>query len=168
VSPAGRLVQTWPESIDQLQPMLDYNIRNGRTYMYDKHKPLFAFGHGLSYATFQYSNLKLQSPAIKDGESVTVSVTIKNIGPMDSDEVVQLYAAFPGSKVERPMKALKGFTRMRVPSRHSVEVVVLLKAEDLKYWDEKRHSFVLEKGTATLMIGAASDDIRLTGKLAIQ
>jgi beta-glucosidase len=168
VSPAGRLVQTWPESIDQLQPMLDYNLRNGRTYMYDKHKPLFAFGHGLSYATFQYSNLKLQSPAIKDGESVTVSVTIKNIGPMDSDEVVQLYAAFPGSKVERPMKALKGFTRMRVPSRHSVEVVVLLKAEDLKYWDEKRHSFVLEKGTATLMIGAASDDIRLTGKLAIQ
>jgi beta-glucosidase len=87
---------------------------------------------------------------------------------MDSDEVVQLYVQFPGSKVARPAKALKGFKRIHVPAGKSVTVTLPLKAEDLKYWNEKQHSFVLEPGEAGLMIGAASDDIRLNGKLMIR
>lgn len=168
ISPAGRLVQTWPESIDQLRPILDYNIRNGRTYMYDKNKPLFAFGHGLSYTTFQYSKLKADRSSIKDGETAGISVVVNNAGPMDSDEVLQLYVGFPGSKVDRPVKALKGFKRVHIPAGKSMTVTIPLKAEDLKYWNAERHAFVLEKGESTIMIGSASDDIRLTGKLAIQ
>lgn len=164
-SPAGRLVQTWPKSIDQLPPMLDYNIRNGRTYMYEKEEPLFAFGHGLSYTAFEYRNLRVDRAAIKDGETAGITVDVKNTGPMDSDEVVQLYVRFPGSKMERPAKALKGFKRVHIPKGRSVTVRLPLKAEDLKYWNEGRHGWVLETGRVELMIGAASNDIRLTGKI---
>ncbi len=167
-SPAGRLAQTWPVSIDQLPPMLDYNIRDGRTYMYDKKAPLFAFGHGLSYTTFEYGGLHMDRREIKDGETANISAEVKNIGPMDSDEVLQLYVSFPDSKVERPVKALKGFRRVHIPAGRSMTVVLPLKAEDLKYWDEKRRGWVLEKGRVQLMIGAASDDIRITGKIEVR
>ena len=164
-SPAGRLVQTWTASIDQLRPILDYNIRNGRTYMYDQHEPLFAFGHGLSYTNFEYKNLKFSQPGIRDGETVNVILDIKNTGPVSSDEVVQVYAAFPGSKVERPAKALKGFLRVNIPAGQTKTVSIPVKAEDLKYWDVERHAFVLEKGKVELMVGAASDDVRVRGSL---
>jgi beta-glucosidase len=167
-SPAGRLVQTWPKSIDQLPPILDYNIRNGRTYMYAKEVPLFAFGHGLSYTAFEYGNLRVDRATIKDGETAGISVDVKNTGSMDSDEVLQVYVRFPGSKVERPGKALKGFKRVHIPKGRSVTVRLPLKAEDLKYWDEGRHGWVLEKGRVELLIGAASNDIRLTGKIDVR
>lgn len=166
-NPAGRLVQTWTASIDQLPPMLDYNIRKGRTYMYERHKPLFAFGHGLSYTTFEYSDLSIDRAVLREGETAHVSVEVKNSGSRDGDEVVQLYAAFPDSKVERPAKALKGFRRVRIPAGRSLRVAIPLKAEDLCYWDERKHAFVLEKGTVEVMVGAASDDIRLRGKLRV-
>ncbi len=167
-NPAGRLVQTWSASIDQLPPILDYNIRNGRTYMYDRHKPLFAFGHGLSYTTFEYSALSLDRPDLKDGETVHISVIVKNTGRVDGDEVLQLYVSFPGSRVHRPMKALKGFKRVHIPAGRKATVTIPLKADDLKYWSEERDAFVLEKGEAQLMVGAASDDTRLVKKLAVR
>jgi len=165
VSPAGRLVQTWPESIDRLPPILDYNIRHGRTYMYDPNEPLFAFGHGLSYTDFKYSDLKTGSKVIRDGEIVNISLTITNTGDYDSDEVVQLYVGFPESRVERPAKALKGFDRIHIPAGESREVMIPLQADELRYWNSEKHAFVLEKGTVNLMIGASSADIRLEGTI---
>ena len=164
-NPAGRLVQTWPSSIDRLLPIRDYNIRNGRTYMYDRNSPLFAFGHGLSYTNFEYSNLSTDRAILKTGETAYITVNVKNTGSMDGDEVVQLYVSYPDSKVERPAKALKGFRRIHIPSGRSVAVTIPLKAEDLAYWDTARHAFVLEKGNIRLMVGAASDDIRLNGTI---
>jgi beta-glucosidase len=133
--------------------------------MYDRQEPLFAFGHGLSYTTFKYANLKVDRPKIKDGETATISVDVSNTGPMDSDEVLQLYVSFPDSKVDRPPKALKGFRRVHIPAGRSMTVALPLKAEDLKYWDEKHHGWVLERGKVNLMLGAASNDIRLIGKI---
>ncbi|MEA1886380.1 MAG: glycoside hydrolase family 3 C-terminal domain-containing protein [Bacteroidota bacterium] len=167
VSPAGRLVQTWSASIDHLLPILDYNIRYGRTYMYDNHEPLFPFGHGLSYTSFEYSDLILEKGTIKDGDVVNVSLTVKNTGSVNSDEVVQLYVSFPDSKVKRPIKALKGFKRMHIPAGESMKITIPLKADELRYWDEDKHAFVLEKGRINLMIGASSADIRLTGFLEV-
>jgi beta-glucosidase len=161
VSPAGRLVQTWPVSIDALPPILDYNIRHGRTYMYSQHKPLFAFGHGLSYTTFEYSGLQTEKTSIKDGDIIDVSLKVANTGSVSSDEVIQLYVRFPDSDVDRPMKALKGFQRVHIPAGESKIVTIPLKAQDLKYWDVDAHAFVLEKGKVELMVGASSADIRL-------
>jgi beta-glucosidase len=165
VSPAGRLVQTWSSSIDELLPILDYNIRNGRTYMYDQHEPLFAFGHGLSYTTFEYSDLKTNNSSIKDGDVVNISLQVTNTGNVNSDEVVQLYVRFPESQVEQPVKALKGFKRVHIPAGESTVVTIPLKASDLKYWDEEQHEFVLEKGNVKIMVGTSAADIRLTGSV---
>ena len=167
-NPAGRLVQTWSASIDQLPPILDYNIRNGRTYMYDRHEPLFAFGHGLSYTTFEYRDLRTNRATIGRGETLNIIVNVKNTGSRDGDEVLQLYVSFPDSKVERPARALKGFKRVHIPAGRSMAVMIPLEAEDLTYWNEDRHAFVLEEGTVNLMVGASSDDIRLTGKIEVR
>ncbi|MBA7565230.1 Beta-xylosidase [subsurface metagenome] len=164
-SPAGRLVQTWSASIDQLLPILDYNIRNGRTYMYDRNEPLFAFGHGLSYTSFEYSKLKMNQATIKDGDVVNISLNVKNAGSINSDEVIQLYVSFPYSKIERPVKELNGFKRVHIPAGESMTVTIPLKADKLKYWNEEKHAFVLEKGQLQLLVGASSEDIRLTGTL---
>ena len=167
-NPAGRLVQTWSSSIDQLLPILDYNIRNGRTYMYDRNKPLFAFGHGLSYTNFKYSDLSIDRRELKNGEIINVNVNIKNTGPMDGDEVVQVYVSYPESKIERPVKALKGFKRIHIPKGRSVSVSIPIKAEDITYWNTDKHNFILEKGTIRIMVGAASNDIRLRGEVKVR
>lgn len=163
VSPAGRLVQTWSSSIDQLPPILEYNIRNGRTYMYDTQKPLFPFGYGLTYTSFEYSNLKIGKNLIKDKETVQITFSLTNTGDYSSDEVVQLYVSFPESKVERPAVALKGFKRVHVPNGKTVEVSIPIKAEDLKYWDVAKHSFILEKGNVEFFIGSSSVEPKLKG-----
>ena len=167
-SPAGRLVQTWSSSIDQLLPILDYNIRNGRTYMYDKSEPLFAFGHGLSYTNFEYTDLKLNQSTIKDGDIVDISLNIKNTGSANSDEVIQLYVSFTNSKIERPVKALKGFKRVYIQAGESMTVTIPLKADVLKYWNEEQRTFVLESGKLQLLVGGSSEDIRLTGSLEVK
>ena len=108
-NPAGRLVETWPQSLEQLPPMMDYNIRDGRTYMYFKGKPLYPFGYGLSYTTFKYSDLKTSAPALAKEGSLTVSVKVKNTGNRAGEEVVQLYVKHQKSALEHPLRELRGF-----------------------------------------------------------
>jgi len=160
-SPAGRLVQTWPSSIEQLLPILEYDIRKGRTYQYDISESLFPFGYGLTYTVFNYTDLKTDKKKLGPGETVSVSLTLENIGDYDSDEVVQLYVSFPESMVERPAVALKGFSRVHVRKGESLRVIIPLKAEDLQYWDIEKHAFVLEKGKVNLSAGPSSADLLL-------
>jgi len=168
ISPAGRLVQTWLSSIDQLPPILDYNIRNGRTYMYEKNDPLFPFGYGLTYTSFEYSGLKIEKNLLRDNEETVLKFDLKNTGNFTSDEVVQLYVSFPDSKTARPVKALKGFKRVPVGKGQTVKVSLLLKASDLTYWNIEKQVFELEKGNVDFFIGSSSADARLKGTVQIR
>jgi len=166
VNPAGRTNQTWVKSITDLPSMMDYDIRHGRTYQYFKGKPLYPFGFGLSYTSFEYSNLKVSKPTLTD--SILVSVNVRNTGSRDGDEVVQLYVSYPDSKVERPRQQLKGFKRVFIAAGKTKTVQIPLKASDVAYWDVEKHAFAVEKGKLKLMIGSSSTDIKLKKELSLK
>ena len=153
-NPAGRLTQTWVKDILDLPNLLDYDFRNGRTYMYAKAKPIFPFGFGLSYTTFKYSHMKVK----KDGDNYVVKFDLTNTGSRDGEEVVQLYAKF---KNDDASKRLRGFERVAVKAGETVPVEILVPADDLKLWDSEKHAFAFRNSRAKLMIGASSEDIRL-------
>jgi beta-glucosidase len=166
-NPAGRLTQTWVSSIDQLPSMMDYDLRHGRTYLYLKQKPLYAFGFGLSYTTFAYSNLHVSTSSLAQNGDLTITADIRNTGARDGDEVVQLYVAYPHSAVSRPIEELKGFERMHLHSGESRAVTLHLSAQSLEYWNETQHTFVIEPGPIELRVGASSDDIKLSKTLNV-
>lgn len=161
VNPAGHLVQTWPASLDQLPPMLDYDIRHGRTYMYVQGEPLYPFGHGLSYTSFVYANLRLSADALGAGEALTVSADVTNIGERSGDEVVQLYVKHLNSAVERPLQELKGFRRISLHPGETKTVTLPLAARELAYWNIDEQRFVVEHDTVQIRIGRSSADIQL-------
>jgi len=160
-NPAGRLTQTWVKSITDLPDFLDYDITKGRTYMYAKTEPLYAFGYGLSYTNFKYSNLKTNKNSISKNDTIFVSVDIKNTGKLNGEEVVQLYVNHPFSKIKRPIKELKGFKRVFVEAGKKVTIQIPLKTSDLKYWNTKKQQFELENESVEIQIGSASDNIKL-------
>jgi beta-glucosidase len=159
-NPGGRLVQTWPRSIDQVPPMMDYDIRHGRTYMYFKGEPLYPFGFGLSYTTFKYSNLRTNAKALRAAGQVMVSVDVANTGSRAGDEVVQLYVAHPRSKVARPVRELKGFQRVTLKAGEKRTVTIPVTAASLAYWDENGSKFVVEREPLEIEVGSSSADIR--------
>jgi len=157
VNPAGRTTQTWVRDILDLPPMMDYDIRHGRTYMYHKGDVLYPFGYGLSYTTFQYGKARILR---QDKHTIEVSVPVTNTGNYDGDEVVQLYVTYPDAKVEHPQKQLKAFERIYIKRGETKEVVLRVQRSDLTYWDALQHAFIPEKGRVLFMIGASSSDIR--------
>jgi len=164
VNPAGRTTQTWVRDIADLPPMMDYNIRNGRTYMYFKGEPLYPFGYGLSYTSFAYGSLKMPESFT---DTVQIEVMIRNTGPLDGEEVVQLYVAYPSSALERPVRQLAGFERVLVPAGETRKIILSLKASDLAYWDVEKQRFAVEKGKVRVLVGSSSADIRSEGILEI-
>jgi len=167
VNPGGRLVQTWPKSLDQLPPMMDYNIRDGRTYMYFKGEPLYPFGYGLSYTRFKYGDLKTDQPKLKRDGSISISIDVTNTGSRAGDEVVQLYVKHLNSKVQRPNQELKGFKRITLKPNETQTVAIPLAAKNLAYWDIKAHKFVVEKDKIQLLIGSSSADIKQQQTIAV-
>ncbi|HEY6806464.1 MAG TPA: glycoside hydrolase family 3 C-terminal domain-containing protein [Pyrinomonadaceae bacterium] len=159
-NPAGRLVQTWPKDISQLPPMMDYDIRHGRTYMYFKDQPLYPFGFGLSYTSFKYDGLSLR-PSLSSKGVLNISFNVTNTGSRDGEEVVQLYVRHLDSKVSRPIKELKGFERVSIKAGKTQLVSLKLNASDLAYWNVEQHQFVVEPDHVELMIGPSSSDLRL-------
>jgi beta-glucosidase len=166
-NPAGRLDETWPKSLDQVPAMMDYNIRDGRTYMYFKGGPLYPFGYGLSYTTFAYSNLRTSAPSLSATGAVDVSVDVHNTGSRAGDEVVQLYVKHIGSSIERPFKELRGFQRVHIPAGENRTVTIHLPASRLAYWDAAAKKFAVEKDKVQLMVGSSSADTQLDRAIEI-
>jgi beta-glucosidase len=167
-NPGGHLVVTWPKSLDQEPPMMDYNIRDGRTYMYFKGEPLYPFGFGLSYTTFKFSNLHASAPTLKKDGSVTISVDVTNTGSRAGDQVVQMYVHHMGTKVDEPGQALKGFARVSLASGETKTVTLPLKAEALAWWDQKLPGWRVESEPVKVMIGDSSADILLSTTVRVE
>lgn len=131
-------------------------------------KPLFAFGHGLSYTSFEYSNASLSKDAIRKGGEIAVSVDVKNTGSRAGAEVVQLYISDPECSVDRPEKELKGFAKVYLEPGETKTVKLSINTQDLCYFDAQAHSWVAENGDYIAHIAAASDDIRASLKFKLK
>ncbi len=172
-SPAGRLTQTWPTGDAQLLPIMDYNLLHGRTYLYSKDKPLYAFGYGLSYTSFEYEALTVSALKVTAERSVEVTVKVKNTGQRAGDEVLQLYVQHlgpngGGSAVSRPQLELKGFERVRVEAGAEREVTLYLKPRDLAWWDAASHVWRVEKEQLRLLAGGSSDRLPVQALVKVE
>ncbi|HVY75713.1 MAG TPA: glycoside hydrolase family 3 C-terminal domain-containing protein [Puia sp.] len=157
-APSGRLPVTFPKSFDQLPAYTDYSMK-GRTYRYMSSEPLYPFGFGLSYTRFTYSDLRFSKPAIKKGESGTVSAKVENSGKTDGDEMVQLYITHEEAGSDQPLYALKGFKRVHLAAGSSQTVSFDLTPEILAEINDAGASVYLP-GKLRVSIGGSSPDKR--------
>lgn len=169
VSPAGRCPITWYSSSDELRDIKDYNIiRTESTYLYYPGKPLFAFGHGLSYTKFEYGDIRLEKTSFGKDDVVSLSIDITNTGDMDSDEVVQVYISAPRFSKAVPIKELKAFKRVNIPAGKTKSVSLSFKVKSLARWDDNSETSQVFSGTYNIMVGASSEDIRAYAEICIE
>lgn len=160
VNPSGHLPITFYRATSDLPPFTDYSMKN-RTYRYYEGKPLYAFGHGLSYTTFDFKDGQLASKEIAPDGSVKVTFTVENTGKRDGDDVAQIYYRHAKSDVSQPKMALCGFQRVSLKNGESKQVTVEIPAERLRHWDTEKKAYVVDPGDYEFLVGSASDDIRL-------
>ncbi len=153
-NPAGRLPVTFYKGIDQLPDFQDYSMR-GRTYRYFQGAPLYPFGYGLSYTTFEYGKVKRQLPAIKAGEGMTFSVPVMNTGRKVGEEVVQIYVRRVDD-AEGPLKSLKAFKRISLKPGEQQMVKFDLPAETFETFDVRSNAMRIMPGKYELMVGGSS------------
>ena len=135
-------------------------------YVSESVKPLFPFGHGLSYSHFRYSDFSIDKPQAGMDETVIISCTVENIGSIAGDEVVQLYICDEYGSIPRPVKELKGFQRISLAAGESRTIHFLLPVNMLAFYDEN-FDLVIEPGRILVMIGSSSEDIRMQGAFEI-
>ena len=160
VNPAGRLPVTFYPSTDDLPAFDDYSMSN-RTYRYFGGQPLFAFGHGLSYTQFGYSDPKLNGTNFAAGDTIKLTFALLNEGACDGDEVAQVYFRHVNSTRPQPRLALCGFARIHLQASQGARFTMNIPVERFRYWDPEKKQYAVESGDYELLVGAASDDIRL-------
>ncbi len=172
VNPAGRLPQTFPVRLEDNPTYVNYPGENGHVLYgeglfvgyryYDKKRvaPLFPFGHGLSYTTFAYANLRLSANTLAPGETLTLTVDVTNTGARAGQEVAQLYVRDPRSSLARPEKELKGFAKVALEPGETQTIALSLDMRALAYYDDAKAAWVAEAGEFEVLVGASSADIR--------
>lgn len=185
VNPSGKLPFTFPERLEDVpahifgdytgvasRDTVDIEYKDGIyvgyrwTDMQKKTKPLFAFGHGLSYTEFEYGKPVIDRKEMTSGGTVTVSVRIANTGDREGKETVQMYVGDRKSSLPRPLKELKGFRKVSLAPGESTVVTFTVDEDDLAFFDPDRHEWVAEPGVFDVYIAAASDDVR--GKVSFE
>lgn len=154
-NPAGRLPVTFYKSTAQLPDFEDYNM-TGRTYRYMKESPLFPFGYGLSYTTFQYGDATLSAATIGYDTKVTLTIPVSNIGKKDGEEVVQVYVRRTGD-TEGPSHALRAFKRVSIAKGQTSQVEIPLMKEDFEWFDTNTNTMRPIEGEYELLYGGSSD-----------
>ena len=178
VNPSGKLTTTYPQALKDTPAYNNYP--GGRTvvygegifvgyrhYEYREVEPLFPFGHGLSYTTFEYSEWTMPE-VVKRGETVKVYVKVKNTGAVAGKEVAQLYVRDVQASVQRPVKELKGFAKVALQPGEEKTVAFEMNERALAYYDPDRQAWVAEPGEFEVLIGSSSRDIRLRTKFTLQ
>ncbi len=166
------LYDGWEPDMNITLPVYDIKYDEGifvgyRWYENKKIKPLYAFGHGLSYTTFEYSNLQISKPSITTKEKLNVRVEIENTGVVDGMEVVQLYVHDADASVERPEKELKDFKKINLKPGEKKTVYFTLSDRDFAFWDVESGDWKIEPGKFEILVGKASDRIELTTSFEI-
>jgi beta-glucosidase len=176
VNPSGRLAETIPLRLEDVPSYLNFpgeegHVRYGermfvgyRGYDATSRPVAYPFGHGLSYTRFEYGDLRIR----KDGDGLAVACAVVNAGDRAGHEVAQLYLGDPVSRVARPPRELKGFTRIYLEPGASAEIAFTLTPRDLSYWSASRRTWVSEPGEFRVDLGASSRDIRLTTRTTVQ
>ena len=188
-NPSGKLPMTWNDRLedyaahalntypgtwrDDKKEIIDEEYKEGVFVGYrwndlKKIKPVFAFGHGLSYTTFALSNLRSSSTRMLRSGTITFTVTVKNIGPRAGAEVVQLYIHDSASTVERPYKELKGFQKVYLQPGESKDVSITINAQSLSFFDEATHAWKAELGDFTALVGNSSDNLPLRARFTLE
>jgi beta-glucosidase len=160
VNPAGRLPVTFYRSTADLPPFEDYSMSN-RTYRYFNGQPLFAFGHGLNYTRFDYRRAALAAASATADSTLKLTFRLTNTGSRDGDEVAQVYFRHVKSPLPQPKLALCAFARVHVPKGKSAQLAVEIPVKRFRHWDTTKKQYTVEPGEYELMLGAASDDIRV-------
>jgi beta-glucosidase len=156
-NPAGRLPVTFYRQTSDLPPFESYDMAN-RTYRYFAGRPLYPFGHGLSYTRFAYKNLRVTKTDADN--SLAVLIDIANTGERDGDEVVQLYAQEPASAHPRAGESLCGFKRVHLKRSETRTIAITIPAAALRRWDNMKNDYALPSGEWRILAGASSADIR--------
>ena len=179
VNPSGKLAETFPLDLRHNPSHLNFpgegdrvEYREGifvgyRYYEKTGTDVLFPFGYGLSYTTFEYSDIKLDKTSMQDTENLTVSVTVKNAGTRAGKEIVQLYVRDIESSVNRPDKELKGFEKIALEPSESKTITFTLGKRAFAYYNTELSDWYVESGAFELLIGSASSDIRLSAQVEI-
>jgi beta-glucosidase len=173
VNPSGKLAETFPVKLEDTPSFLNFPGEQGdvlygerifvgyRYYDVKKIEPLFPFGFGLSYTTFEYSNMKVSSKSVTDLDELTVTVSVKNTGAIKGKEVVQLYVTDADCSLQRPEKELKKFAKVELEPGQTKEVSFKLNSRDFSFYDGRRSMWIAESGEFTISVGASSRNLKL-------
>jgi len=174
VNPSGKLPFSFPVKLqdNSAHALGEFPGSNGQvTYnegifvgyrWHDKQKikPLFSFGHGLSYTTFEYSKVTADKKEMKSSENITITVKVKNTGKREGSEIVQLYISDLRSSLPRPVKELKGFEKVSLMPGEEKTISFTIDKSDLSFFDAEKHTWIAEPGDFEAVIGASSTDIK--------
>jgi beta-glucosidase len=168
VTPSAKLPIVFPKSQDQLPffdkdaEQIEYGYYHGYKLMdKERYEPAFPFGFGLSYNTYSYSNLEVEPTTIKQGESIKVRVDVKNEGEYEGEEIVQIYIGYNKSAVDRPVKELKGFGKIKLHPSEQKTIQIEIDSNELGYYDVNKKTWVVEKITYELFVGPSSEKEKL-------
>lgn len=182
VNPSGKLPFTLPVKLtDNAAHALNAFPGNEETVEYkenifvgyrwhdkEKIRPLFAFGHGLSYTTFKYSDIEISNGELSQGDSLVIKVRVKNMGQCSGKEIVQMYIRDKKCSLPRPEKELKGFIKVNLKPGEEQTVAFSVDKESLSFYDDHKESWIAEPGIFEALVGASSDDIRLSAKFKLK
>jgi beta-glucosidase len=167
INPSGKLPMTFPRSVGQIPIYYNHKPTSRYSYVDEKNTPLYPFGHGLSYTSFEYTDLQLSPAQIPVNGKTTVSVAIKNTGNVEGTEVVQLYLRDVVSSVTTPALSLRGFQRVNLKPGEKKTVQLTLTPDDLSLWNRQMKK-VVEPGEFKIMLGSSSAAIRIEKILTVK